>query len=231
MREAPYQYPFSSVGLVQVTYVQDGYDEPVVRSGSGFLIRDQFILTAAHTLVPRSDKEALRGVKFRLWGGRNSRAVTDWQFHPSFKVPGSYPDLWSYDLVIGKLAKPYKNRYPLALKGLDGGDRVTGAVTIAGHTHDSTAVHYATATADSWPTPEFGRSWPIFLPAGTAWHGASGGPATQPYGNHVVVIGLVQGETTVTNQSTNVKTTRSFIVPLYMDPTEKFIRDYIRRHG
>ena len=232
MEKAPYKYPYKSVGFLSLEYSDDQQGELVYRHASGFLIRDNFILTAAHTFVPQHQDQHFRQARFHLWGQEGACEITSWAFHPEYPQPPTLvPSRFTNDMVIAKLDRRL-DEWPLALAALGDGDRLAGRLTCAGYIDTHSGVYRAKPTIEGWPAEDFDRTWPIFLPRGTTVHTTSGGPVMRKRSDgYPVVVGLIQGNTTFENRTRNTSLNRDLAVPIRTSPTEDFIRQFIRNHS
>jgi len=229
VQQAPFKYPYKSVGFLSVEYADDQQGMRIYRHASGFLIRDNFILTAAHTFVSQHQDQHLLGARFHLWGQEGSCELTDWAFHPDYpRPPTLIPSCFAYDLVVAKLNRRL-NEYPLALEALDDGDGLGRTrLTCAGYTDAHSGVWRAKPTIDGWPAQDYDRNWPIFLPNGTTVPTTSGGPVMRKRTDgYPVVVGLIQSNTTFRNNTRNTSFTVDLAVPIRVNPTENFIRNFI----
>jgi len=228
MQQAPLIHPFLSVGFLSAEYREDGNDVPIYRHASAFLIRENFILSAAHTLVPRNDQQVLTGIRFHLWNRHGSRQVTDWKIHPNYDRTTA-PAIFTNDIAVGRLIRGYKFRndyWPLPLKSLDQQDRLEKRLLCAGYTDTHSGVWYAATDMAPWPRENIDRTWPLFFPPGTTRPTTSGGPVMiLREDGFPLVVGVIYGQATINNREWGLA------APILTNPTESFIREFIRNNS
>jgi hypothetical protein len=237
VQPAPYIFPFTWVGFLEAAYREPGDDVPVYRHASAFLIRDKFILTAAHALTPLNAQQGPTEVRFHLWKRPGSRRLTAWRIHPD--CAATPPARYTYDIAVGRLVRGYEplreNPYRLlvrslaqaerlTLKPLGHGDRLEQRVTCIGYTDAHSGMQYASVDMEPWPRRDFDRSWPIFYPKCIAGPTVSGGPLMITREGWPYVVGVVAGQTTIDGREWSVA------APILTETTESFIRHFIREH-